>query len=576
MTDRTTIDSSGLARSQLPDTDATSRAAAPAPAKKPRRPRPTFEDGALTRTFKFPSKTYPRSSYYVTSTEIIIRIKKARKKWKMTIPKKRVVSYRTNRWFAKPRWIAIELTYTQAVKLGLAEARPRISDAPPVVNTGIPAQLAAGDHEHLEGASLDASNVGSDASQFVALDGVRNDQGAQDAHVRPEPYAQVPSAEAHDNHPPDSQADGVDLDDPNELEDLVAEQEGAEHFELALDTDEPDAEAERETEPEIEPEAPDERDAVVIPLAAGAAARVEEASPSVEAQKAAPSAQVVPFMTPTQPSASAPRRSLRPTIATLAAAVAGYALWAAFDTTALPPAPVCVQGQMAAGCGAPIVTGAIGPAGAPTGSTSTADEEPPLSHSQIAAVARTELAEQSREEAEAAIAVSDEKAEVAATEAAARDTVAIVLPGRDFSLPLSPPLITASVEIAKPIATVQPVCDKLDVAARELQITFDYARSRLDPGALPGLDEFAAKLRGCPETKILVEGHTDSDGRAANNRSLSLRRAEAVQKHLVAAGVEPQRVDAVGFGQTRPAAPNVSPKNKRSNRRVVIVVTTPR
>ena len=99
--------------------------AMPAPAKRPRRPRPTFEDGALTRVFKFPSKTYPRSSYYVTGTEIIVRIKKARKKWKLIIPKKRVVSYRTNRWFAKPRWIALELTYTQAVKLGLVEARAR-------------------------------------------------------------------------------------------------------------------------------------------------------------------------------------------------------------------------------------------------------------------------------------------------------------------------------------------------------------------------------------------------------------------------------------------------------------------
>ena len=59
----------------------------------------------------------------MTDTEIIIRIKKARKKWKLVVPKKRVVSYRTNRWFAKPRWIELELTYTQAAKLGLAAPR---------------------------------------------------------------------------------------------------------------------------------------------------------------------------------------------------------------------------------------------------------------------------------------------------------------------------------------------------------------------------------------------------------------------------------------------------------------------
>src|SRR6185436_21006126 len=103
------------------------------PKARTKRPRPTFDDGSVTRVFKFPSKAYPRSSYYVTSTEIIIRIKKARKKWKLVVPKKRVVAYRTNRWFAKPRWIEIELTYTQAVKLGLAEARARMANATPEI-----------------------------------------------------------------------------------------------------------------------------------------------------------------------------------------------------------------------------------------------------------------------------------------------------------------------------------------------------------------------------------------------------------------------------------------------------------
>ena len=55
----------------------------------------------------------------MTDTEIIIRIKKARKKWKLFVPKKGVVSYRTNRWFAKPRWIELELTYTQAASSAL-------------------------------------------------------------------------------------------------------------------------------------------------------------------------------------------------------------------------------------------------------------------------------------------------------------------------------------------------------------------------------------------------------------------------------------------------------------------------
>ena len=110
--------------------------------KRTKRPRPTFDDGSVTRVFKFPSKAYPRSSYYVTSTEIVIRIKKARKKWKLVVPKKRVAAYRTNRWFAEPRWVEIELTYTQASKLGLVEPRTPSKE----VTSGISAEQQVASH----------------------------------------------------------------------------------------------------------------------------------------------------------------------------------------------------------------------------------------------------------------------------------------------------------------------------------------------------------------------------------------------------------------------------------------------
>ena len=118
------------------------KAAQVRPKARTKRPRPTFDDGSVTRVFKFPSKTYPRSSYYVTSTEIIIRIKKARKKWTLVVSKKRVAAYRTNRWFAKPRWVEIELTYTQASKLGLVEPRTPSTE----VTSGISAEQLVARH----------------------------------------------------------------------------------------------------------------------------------------------------------------------------------------------------------------------------------------------------------------------------------------------------------------------------------------------------------------------------------------------------------------------------------------------
>jgi outer membrane protein OmpA-like peptidoglycan-associated protein len=574
MTDRTTIDSSGSEPSQHPGVDQASRAAPAAPPKKARRPRPTFEDGALTRTFKFPSKTYPRSSYYVTGTEIIIRIKKARKKWKMTIPKKRVVSYRTNRWFAKPRWIAIELTYTQAVKLGLAEARERVPVVAPVLEANNAAHPASLDNAYVEAAPPSSLEI----SPNLPLAAVEAERAAR-SHISDIAELPVDALGLHESAAIEEGVNDEDLKDQTDHVDLAAEQEGDEHFALTLDTDEFETDPDAEPEPEPEPEEPAKLVLPTPPVAVAApVATTVTMAPLADTPFLEPRARVIPFVAPPQPARSRPRRIFGHAVATLAAALAGYALWAAFDLNSVPPGARCSGGETAIGCGAPIITGAINPSVAPP--VSAGDEEPPLSPSEIAAVARTELAEQWREDAEAAAPVSamppEGRVEVPVKEAAAREAVAIVLPGRDLVLPVAPPLITASVDVPKPAALAQPLCDALGAMARDIHITFDYARSRLDPGVTTGLDDLAAGLRGCPDVKVLVEGHTDTDGRAANNRSLSLRRAEAVQKHLVASGIAAHRVEAVGFGQTRPAFPNVSPKNKRSNRRVVLVLTSPR
>jgi OmpA-OmpF porin, OOP family len=119
-------------------------------------------------------------------------------------------------------------------------------------------------------------------------------------------------------------------------------------------------------------------------------------------------------------------------------------------------------------------------------------------------------------------------------------------------------------------------CRELRAAGQSINIPFDYASSSLNQGILPALQSFAVRLRSCPSTKVIIEGHTDSDGRAAWNQSLSVHRAKVVLEHLVRAGVQPSQLSAIGFGQSRPYAPNVSTKNKRSNRRVALVVDVPR
>jgi OOP family OmpA-OmpF porin len=68
--------------------------------------------------------------------------------------------------------------------------------------------------------------------------------------------------------------------------------------------------------------------------------------------------------------------------------------------------------------------------------------------------------------------------------------------------------------------------------------------------------------------RIAIEGHTDADGPATYNQRLSVRRAQAVVAYLVKAGADRQQLEAVGFGVSRPAAPNDTPENMARNRRI--------
>ncbi|RTL69385.1 MAG: hypothetical protein EKK41_13545 [Hyphomicrobiales bacterium] len=517
------------AASTSPNAGETQVRAKPAAGRKPKKPRPTFDDGALTRTFKFPSKTYPRSSYYVTSTEIIIRIKKARKKWKLIIPKKRVVSYRTNRWFAKPRWIAIELTYTQAVKLGLTEAR-----APQ------PAPVPA------DAASEPASAPLPEPAQVEAF-------APSDMPVIDVPLA-ANIEEPFESAEPELQDEPADA--------FRIEDDGADDVHMSADQDEPEA------EPELEPEAP---------MAAPLVAAMEPAQPPAEPEVADPSPPVVVLADRRQPAGKDARVTFRRGILTLAAAATGFVVWAAFEGALFKPPSECAGSGPTAGCAGAIVTGSIDPGAAPE--PVVAADMPPGKVADTDDGASAVLAAPAAADAAATVApVAEEKPEAAARPDVSTVADAMILIGRDITMPQAPPVFaSAERPVAPPAATetTPAACDTLAGTARDIQITFDYGSAQLDPAMRTTIEDFAGKLKACPPRSVAIEGHTDSDGRADHNRTLSLRRAEAVQKVLAAAGVAAERLSAAGFGQTRPLLPNVSAKNKRNNRRAVLVVAEP-
>jgi outer membrane protein OmpA-like peptidoglycan-associated protein len=103
-------------------------------------------------------------------------------------------------------------------------------------------------------------------------------------------------------------------------------------------------------------------------------------------------------------------------------------------------------------------------------------------------------------------------------------------------------------------------------------ITFATARSEIAADFYPVLDSVALVIKEYDKTLVVVSGHTDSDGAASYNQSLSEQRAMAVSGYLRSQGVNPIRLESVGFGERQPIASNNSAAGKQQNRRVEITL----
>jgi len=103
-------------------------------------------------------------------------------------------------------------------------------------------------------------------------------------------------------------------------------------------------------------------------------------------------------------------------------------------------------------------------------------------------------------------------------------------------------------------------------------INFAFEKSELNAASKNILGAFAIYLKNNPKLKVSIHGHTDSDGAAALNMSLSEQRAKAVKDYLVSQGVAAARLTHKGFGATKPIADNSSAEGKAKNRRTEFIV----
>jgi chemotaxis protein MotB len=112
----------------------------------------------------------------------------------------------------------------------------------------------------------------------------------------------------------------------------------------------------------------------------------------------------------------------------------------------------------------------------------------------------------------------------------------------------------------------------------EDQVLFDFGKAAINPAGFVFLDKIADVLDKIPYA-VRVEGHTDNvpirTRRFPSNWELSVARAVSVVKYFVeVSNINPQRLSAVGYGESRPVAENDTLSNRAKNRRVEILLLT--
>jgi len=104
-------------------------------------------------------------------------------------------------------------------------------------------------------------------------------------------------------------------------------------------------------------------------------------------------------------------------------------------------------------------------------------------------------------------------------------------------------------------------------------VNFRSGSAQLEPYELTRLKPVLDTLQRHPNTRVHIEGHTDSDGSNSYNQQLSENRAKNVAFHLMDNGISRDRIVTYGYGEERPIAANTTAEGKRMNRRVTFLIS---
>jgi outer membrane protein OmpA-like peptidoglycan-associated protein len=101
-------------------------------------------------------------------------------------------------------------------------------------------------------------------------------------------------------------------------------------------------------------------------------------------------------------------------------------------------------------------------------------------------------------------------------------------------------------------------------------IAFESGGATLLPEGHPVLGQVVLVLRNDPALRLGIGVHSDGQGGGEFNLRITQERADAIREWLVGQGIAAERLEATGFGETHPVAPNSSAAGRRQNRRIEI------
>lgn len=128
--------------------------------------------------------------------------------------------------------------------------------------------------------------------------------------------------------------------------------------------------------------------------------------------------------------------------------------------------------------------------------------------------------------------------------------------------------------VPAPLPPPPPVMEKVTII---LNVEFDTAKSVVKEKYYDDIKKIADFMKAHPETKALIEGHTDNVGKAEDNDRLSEARAKSVRQYLIDKfGIDGARLNAVGYGMDHPIASNDTEEGRKQNRRVDAVMEAAR